>query len=238
MYRYIFFVIYVLLPVLAMAETCVKAGFNITYSCGEGTLISGKTLPTTESVDYGKYARVGELYSCSSCNPPSGKLCVEDGLFVNDEWIALDRSYFSGFTYYYSSDMVVAPYYISESDIADVDQLRSHLGTLDTGGYNVSNGVAGEWVVATTVGVVRGKSKCGPEAEYTGSSAAGFVPENQDAIEDAKSGIYCYCKITEPDVDGLWVFYNYSSNCSNDCAKSCALSTGSGFYSGMLSGVM
>ena len=242
MYKWIFLVIYVLLPFVAMAETCVKAGFNITYSCGEGTLISGKTLPETKSVDYGASFYVDLERPCSLCTPPNGKLCVGQGLFVDDNLVALH-----GYTgsvsskYYFTSDMVVAPYYISKSDIADIDALRANLSrNSEVRQSNVLvKGVSGEWEIALPMGVVRGKSKCGPETESDALDAIGFIPENQEAIDNATSGSYCYCKITEPDVNGLWVFGGYSYPCAKNCAEQCTYSHNAPqLMSGMLSGVM
>lgn len=231
-YKFFIVMIGVILVTSTMAETCVKSVFNLTYSCGAGTLISGQTLPATESAQYGgiKYS-VSSLYDI--CTPPSGYYIAGHGYFIDGEMVS-PSTY--GWRYYYTSDMTIEPIYKSKTEIADVSQMVRHINDdyLNINGFvgeYASKATTGTWWVAHPYGVVQGKHKCVsliPEIPQKG-----IIPDNQDEITNASlmsSSAYvngaCYCKITQPVLEwSPWVLgaKHSGANCYNNCAATCAM---------------
>ncbi|MBR2011955.1 MAG: hypothetical protein IKA08_01665 [Alphaproteobacteria bacterium] len=206
---------------VANAETCIPTTFNVTYSCNGGTLAG--TLPTAKTVEYGTYLSSTAITE-SMCTPPSGYVYGGQAVLVDGEEVAYYSSTgFSGFTFYYTTDIEIGPHWVP---VATPAALTANLG--QGGRSYVYDKTAMTWTAKFWYGAVSGVAKCStikPEnTEY--GFYTGLIASDQDAIEsDANSGQYCYCKMTEPLVSGSpWVSYgdeSTPSSCTSYCAYDC-----------------
>lgn len=202
---------------VANAETCIPTTFNVTYSCNGGTLAG--TLPTAKTVEYGTILSPTAITE-SMCTPPSGYVYGGQAVLVDGEEVAYYASTrSSSFTFYYTTDIEIGPHWVP---VATPAALAANLG--QEGRSYVYDKTAMTWTTNFWYGAVSGVAKCStikPENTAFGYDT-GLIAGDQDAIESAaNSGLYCYCKMTEPLVSGSpWVFFHDQSSASS-CASGC-----------------
>lgn len=205
----------------AYASACVQSTFNVTYSCNGGTL-SG-TLPSDTTATYGK-SFSPTVITEDMCTPPSGHIYAGQAILVDGvevAYYAYNRA--KKFTYYYTSDIVIAPHWAA---VAEPAVLATNLGINGTNG-TYSNGASGTWSVKFYYGTISGISQCstiGPENNAWGYYT-GILAADPEEIEASTSGQYCYCKMTSPAInDSPWVFLFDRGNtgyCGSNCAIRC-----------------
>lgn len=205
----------------ARAETCVGENWNVSYSCGDGARAG--TLPDDQVVTYGsEFTPV--MLTTTHCTPPSGKTIAGIEVWVGDEYNDVYSATADTFLYYYASDIIIKPRYIGVADAESLWALRGVTGTSFT--YQVA---ARTWQVAFPYGTIAGVAACSnvKPQNTTPGYYTGYVADDQNAITE-EGGVYCYCKMTEPNLSASpWVFLfsdSYSSVCYSTCAHHC------GFY--------
>ena len=221
MKKYIFVIIGFVVMGLAdaRAETCVGENWNVSYSCGDGAQVG--TLPGDQVATYGsEFTPV--MLGTTHCTPPSGKAIAGIEVWVGDEYNDVYSITADPFLYYYASDIIIKPRYIGLADAESLWALRGVRGISRT--YQA---VARTWQAVFPYGTLAGVNACSREEAHntapvwaTGGQAAG----DQNAITD-EGGVYCYCKMTEPNISASpWVFYTVfdsASTCSTLCAYNC-----------------
>ncbi len=207
----------------AHASTCVKTTFNVTYSCGDGTVIG--TLPDDTVAEYNRVF-VSAALTSSMCAAPDGYKINGYSVYVNDVEMAFFTSV-PNFTYSYIADSEIRPNYVRISDgIATPGVVAVNLAVNGTSSSSVAADYT--WSAVFPYGMVNGVAKCTKikaETNYPGYYNGGVVASDQDAIENAEnSGALCYCKMTEPFVAGSpWVYlFEYSNNNTAECASRCS----------------
>lgn len=119
---------------------CVMEKYNVTYSCGDGTLADGKTLPAAATATYGETVTLSAI-GVDLCTPPSdeykyaGQSIYMDGVQVADSgqwnWVYYqDPSTPKGFSfeYLFVGDIEVRPKW---AKIATQDNMNAYLGAPD-----------------------------------------------------------------------------------------------------------
>ena len=220
---------------VANAEICVKATYNVIYSCGDGT--ESGTLPADGVANYNTSFTPADL--TSACTPPTGYYISGWAIYINNTQVAYITS---SFTYSFTSDVVIQPHYVSDPSgvIATSADLAANLGVGGTS-YTYVRGASGTWQAVFPYGVVNGVSKCTdikPENTADGYYT-GLIATDQSAIENAVAGgRYCYCKMTEPYIAASpWVLgadYGARLSCRSNCADMCGRSVHYGVSSGRL----
>lgn len=209
-----------ILPSALNAETCIKASFNVTYTCNGGEEIG--TLPAPKTATYASSFSTGSI-TTSMCASPDGYAMAGLVIMADGEVVAETTSSSTSFKYYFDKDIEIGPRWVS---IASPNAIAVNLSV---GGSSYTyDRETQEWSVVFPYGVVHGAAKCStikPENTAYGYNT-GLIASDQDAIESAEDvGQYCYCKLIEPYVDSsLWVF-NYDdgdeAGCATDCAYYC-----------------
>lgn len=218
--RIIVFMFVIMVTHAVRAETCIPTSFNVTYSCNGGTLAG--TLPDDTLADYNKNF-TPTVVTASMCTPPADHVYAGWAVLVDGKEVAYQMGTDSKtFVYYYTSDIEIGPHWVP---IASPVAMAANLGV--HGRSYVYDKASMTWTVNFGYGAVSGIAKC---SEIQSKNIAygyntGLIASDQDAIENAANrGVYCYCKMTEPDVRGSpWVFRSYSSvsGCTSDCARYC-----------------
>lgn len=217
--------------------------YYIHYSCGDGTLADGQTLPEPTPVKYNQ--TVTPQLIKSQCVGPydgyekwAGYQIVAEPRVV-DEWgygepIVADvlSKTVQSFVYKYTRDIIIQPRW--------VDSLGNER-ELVYGGmeYSATNGVRGEWEFTSWGGYTYGVSFCGEKiASNTASDIAlammnsasknWIMPEYNDT-EAGVLGPVCYCNENACDsyYGRGWVqvkVYETVDACSAECATTCGKS--------------
>lgn len=218
---------------LAAGPTCVTdtdtaKTYTITYSCGDGTVVS---LPAAKTVTYGTTVSAQALGG-TYCTPPSGN--VYAGLEVLGSDGNVQATFYGtgalSFKYLYDRDIVVQPKYITGFSQDNMVAAADIVATSYSG-----NTSANTWNAKFFYGDVSGIDKCTSIVAQNANNDVyvGFVPDDQTGVTDStEEGIYCYCKMTSPAFENTpWVLggkYASASACRNDCAPRCSwiLTTG------------
>lgn len=218
MKKYVFVIIGFVVMVLAdaRAETCVGENWNVSYSCGDG--VPAGALPDDQVATYGsEFTPV--MLGTTHCTPPSGKTIAGIEVWVGDEYNGVYSVTADPFLYYYASDIIIKPRYIGLADADSLWALRGVRGTSYTYG-------ARTWQTVFPYGTISGIAACSNvEPQNTAKGwETGYVADDQNAITD-EGGIYCYCKMTEPNLSASpWVYSQVpgsASSCSIICAYNC-----------------
>lgn len=221
MKKYIFVIIGFVVMGLAdaRAETCVGENWNVSYSCGDGAQVG--TLPDDQVATYGsEFTPV--MLGTTHCTPPSGKAIAGIEVWVGDEYNDVYSITADPFLYYYASDIIIKPRYVG---VADADSLWALRGVNGIGG-SIDQEAAQTWQIVFPYGTIAGVAACSnvkPQSTAIGWDT-GYVADDQNAITE-EGGVYCYCKMTEPNISASpWVFkyaYDSASVCSSNCTGSC-----------------
>ena len=220
MKKYIFVIIGFVVMGLAdaRAETCVGENWNVSYSCGDGA--QAGALPDDQVATYGsEFTPV--MLGTTHCTPPSGKAIAGIEVWVGDEYNDVYSATADPFLYYYASDVIIKPRYIGMADAESLWTLRGVSGVSYT--YQAA---ARTWQTVFPYGTISGVAACSNvKSQNTASGwATGYVADDQNAITD-DGGVYCYCKMTEPNLSASpWVLSDVAgsaSACSAYCAYYC-----------------
>ncbi len=222
MKKYVFVIIGFVVMGLAdaRAETCVGENWNVSYSCGDG--VQAGTLPDDQVATYGsEFTPV--LLGKTHCTPPSGKAIAGIEVWVGDEYNDVYSANADPFLYYYASDIIIKPRYIG---VANAESLWTLHGV---NGISLTNQPAAQtWQTVFPYGTISGVGACSNvEPQNTaGGWATGYVADDQNAITD-DGGVYCYCKMTEPNISASpWVLgyvLGSASICSASCSYHCSV---------------
>ena len=225
--RFLRFVI----PVVAFAcvgaaygAACVPLYHTIHYTCGDGTLASGKSLPADLQVEYGKTVS-HRSFDFSICNAPAGTVFAGYNIFIGeDDTSDIYVSSLDGFTYYYTSDMTVAMRFAPL--VPDPADVWAHVldGQITS---NSSSKKDDNFTLDFYYGQIGAEIFCSstqPQNEVVGFPAGGNLKQNIFG-----SGRYCYCRVTSPvSEQSPWVFANDhggwfgGTDCNNYCANKCS----------------
>ena len=202
----------------ARAETCVGENWNVSYSCGDGAQVG--TLPDDQVATYGsEFTPV--MLGKKHCTPPSGKTISGIEVWVGDEYNDVYSATADPFLYYYASDVIIKPRYIGMADAESLWTLRGVSGVSYT--YQAA---ARTWQTVFPYGTIAGVAACSnvKPQNTAGGWQTGYVADDQNAITD-EGGVYCYCKMTEPNISASpWVYagdYDSAQRCSSECAFAC-----------------
>lgn len=207
--------------------------YYIHYSCGDGTLADGQTLPEPTPVKYNQTV-TPQLIKSQCVGPNNGyekwagyQIVAEPR--VVDEWgdgepIVADvlSKTAQSFVYKYTRDITIQPRWVGtlSEDIVP--------GGIE---YTATNGVLGEWSFVGWSGTASGVSYCGvPTVSNVGANLGiTFGLTSGDSIADyMDTGPVCYCLNEQCSGCGpVWVqtqVYDDVDACSAECATTCGKS--------------
>ena len=222
----------IILPIImlcgvANADTCVRSNFTVTYSCGDGTLADGQTLPAEQTVNYTSIFTPNTM-TYDMCVPPAGFTQVGFSVYINNKEVFFGKS-IGKFSYYYTDDITIAPHYeqVAKPEILARLPLGSGYYNLNYSAPYGTDTTTNTWYKTFYFGTIRATTKtCDVKPENTAEKAF-FVPNTtkQKEIEEAtsNSGNYCYCKLIEPYLeDSPWVYVYVNPSYYKNCLEACS----------------
>lgn len=238
--RYLCLMMFPIWVTVAHGDDCVPLNYTITYTCGNGTVASGKSLPSPLPVQYNTNV-THRSFNASVCNAPSGQVFAGYWILPADgQTTDVYVTDLTDFTYYYTSDMTVAMRFIPL--VPDANTVWAHV--LDD---DKSANKSGNWSSSLSVdfyyGRIEAEVKC--SSSKPANSTAGFQYSGTPGT--GLSNRYCYCHVTSPaSSSSPWVFVTDMGlllggiSCSSSCANKCnaALVENLDFRLSMFSGFM
>lgn len=231
---------------------CAMETYNVTYSCGDGTLADGKTLPETSTATYGETVTVSAI-GLKDCNPPSDEYKYGgQSIYVNGQQVAdsgrWNWKYYQNtgtaagfsFKYLFLSDIEIRPKWVKAMTKENtnaylgsyVDGYTSELGVTwnhdqrDSNlGSETDGDVPGYWAAHYPWGWMEGEAVCTPfyENDWLSEGRPFYVPVEQDKVVEQIWGYNCYCRVTAP-FESKWMFRfsNGWYGCDVNCEATCA----------------
>ena len=231
---------------------CAMETYNVTYSCGEGTLADGKTLPETSTVKYGETVTVSAI-DRKICNPPSDEYKYGgQSIYVNGQQVAdsgrWNWVYYQDvgtapgfkFKYLFLTDIEVQPKWVKAVTPENINaylgsyyaSYTSELGLTwdhDPRDSNLNaetdGDVPGYWAVHFPWGWLEGEATCTgySEDDWRSVGRPFYVAIDQDKIVEQTWGLNCWCRVTAP-FESSW-FFRFSEGwqaCDINCEATCA----------------
>lgn len=243
----------------SFAITCGDASdtteYKINYSCGAGTVKSGQTLPAATTVKYGQSVQP-ENITTTYCSAPADHMWNGQVIVVDDKIVAIhanNQSRMGAFKYRYTHDITVQPNWVPlvTKELAR-ERADLYIGH-EWNGWpgNRFDAYWGNWSwVSLGYGFwFQGVAMCSPIEPQNTNVDSGIIPDNQTELEaeyarKARDGRICYCKMTNPSVEGSrWIvghIYGSAGSCTGDCVSMCGarghrtLGTRRAYLSGLL----
>lgn len=219
---------------IVCGDAAVPDGYKIHYSCGAGTLKSGQTLPESTAVQLGASVQPTNI-TTTYCTAPANHIWNGQEFVVDGNVVAVNitRNGSPSITYRYTHDITVQPHWVP---LVDAELARSAVD-LYVGHENDYAGSRfdanwGNWTW-TSVGYafyMQGAAFCSPIEPQNTSVTVGIIPDNQAELDaeyarKARDGRVCYCKMTNPSVEGSpWIvgnIYGSTGSCTGDCVSMC-----------------
>ena len=238
---------------IVCGDSNLSSGFKIHYSCGAGTLKSGQTLPESTSVVFGASVQPVNI-TTTYCTAPANHVWNGQEIVVNGEVVAFNttRGASPTFKYKYTHDITVQPHWVplvtKELAESTLDLYIGHENGL-TGSRFETNWSNWTWTSIGYAFYLQGAAFCSPIEPQNTNLSAGIIPNNQTELEAeyarrARDGRVCYCKMTNPSVEGSrWIvgnIYPSAGSCTYDCVSMCGaqghrtLGTRRAYLSGLL----
>lgn len=243
--------VFVVTGAWAVAD-CAMETYNVTYSCGDGTLAEGKTLPEATTATYGATVTLSAIDRVV-CNPPSDEYKYGgQSIYVNGKQVAdsgrWNWTYYQGmgsavgfsFKYLFLTDIEVQPKWVKA---VTPENTNAYLGSYydsytseqgltwvsdprDKDVWSETDGdVPGYWAAYYPWGWVEGEAICTgySEGDWKSQGRPFYVAVGQEKIIEQIWGLNCYCRITAP-FESKW-FYRFSEGwqaCDVNCEATCA----------------